>query len=113
MLTQKLDIKGAQDDEIPPMEEAIINIMKISLKRRDGNVVHTQDNVHVDSIFETIFKRYLMIEGMKRIVFQIFVAFLTVLSNFAIDLWLITIAMGTWKDIIDIMPCIYIWGVIS
>ena len=113
MLIQKLDIKGGQDEDNPGMEEAIVNLMKISLKRRDGNVITNNDNVKVDNIFYTIMKRYLMIEGMGRIAYQLCVGFATVLSSFFIDLWLITIAMGIWKDTLDIMPCIYIWGLIS
>ena len=53
MVAQKLDIKAEDEDQIP-MEEAIMNLMKISLKRRDGTVIANNDDVKVDNIFYTI-----------------------------------------------------------
>ena len=53
-----------------------------------------------------------MIEGPKRLLWQIFVGFLAVMANFTIDIWLVLIAMKKLSSI-EIMTLIYIWGFIA
>ena len=68
--------------EGPDIEAAIVNLMKICIKRQDGNVLSGQQDTRIDNIYETVFKRYLMIEGKGRLIKQILVGLLAVIMNF-------------------------------
>jgi len=95
MLAQKLDIKQEQGEigDGPNLKQAIVNLMKTSIKRREGNVLEGSKEVVVSSIKDTLLVRYLLIEGKGRLAWQIFVGFLAVMAGFAIDVWLVLIAM--------------------
>lgn len=95
MLAQKLDImqKDGEAGDGPNLRQAIVNLMKTSIKRRDGNVLEGSKDVVIKDKYETIFTRYLFIEGKGRLAWQIFVGFLSVCVTFAIDVWLVLIAM--------------------
>ena len=114
MLAQKLEIKQEEGDEDgkPNMRSAIVNLMKVCIKRKDGNVQEGSKDTQIDSIKETLQHKYLMIEGPKRLAWQIFVGFLAVMASFIIDIWLVLIAMKKLASI-ELMTQIYIWGVIA
>ena len=114
MLAQKLDIKQEQGEigDGPNLKQAIVNLMKTSIKRREGNVLEGSKEVVVSSIKDTLLVRYLLIEGKGRLAWQIFVGFLAVMAGFAIDVWLVLIAMKKLNSL-DLMVQIYIWGVIA
>jgi len=74
MLAQKLDIKQEQGEigDGPNLKQAIVNLMKTSIKRREGNVLEGSKEVVVSSIKDTLLVRYLLIEGKGRLAWQIF-----------------------------------------
>lgn len=81
--------KGPKEGDGPDIEAAIVNLMKICIKRQDGDVLSGGQDARVDDIYTTVFKKLLMIEGRGRLTKQILVGGLAVMTNFAIDAWLI------------------------
>ena len=103
ILAQKLEIKQDEGEgEGNDVQNAIVNLMKISIKRRDGNVLAAGSEFQLGPLKETLLNKYLCIEGKGRLAWQIFVGFISVIASFAIDIWLILIAMQKLSSM-DIM----------
>lgn len=107
ILDQKLDIKQKDPADGPDIGSAMVNLMKVCMKRADGQVLAKKEGTKVDNVWDTIVVRYLKIDGGGRLTWQIFLGCFTVMSVLIVDVWLVGI--GPWWGL-DIWPALFIWG---
>lgn len=65
VMERKLELK-MEDASVTHVQRAIVNLMKISIRREEGKVLASKKKVVVDDPYDTIFKKYLMIDGKGR-----------------------------------------------
>jgi len=70
---RKLELKikekkaqGGMESKGVDVQMAVVNLMKICIKRRDGQVMAEKGDTRVTSIWSTCFLKYLMIDGKGR-----------------------------------------------
>ena len=108
-LKQKIDSSDTQELKQINIQNAIINLMRVCVKRQEGKIIKKDTEIVIKSQMKAVLK-YLTTGGKGRLALQIIMSFLAALLGFTLDFWLLVIKRFKWIDFGDsYMIPISIW----